>query len=79
MKAQAGLATLRSIREDFAGIGIRVDFHERFTPETFARLLPELEQLDLEWIEEPFAMGADFADLRSSTRLRVGAAAGTRI
>jgi galactonate dehydratase len=72
-KAQAGLATLRAIRDQFAAIGMRVDFHERFTPETFARLLPELEQLDLEWVEEPFAMGPDFAGLRRSTRLRVAA------
>ena len=72
-KAQAGLAMLRAIRERFGTLGIRVDFHERFEPDSFARLLPELERLGLEWIEEPFEMGPDFADLRASTPLRVAA------
>ena len=72
-KAATGLATLNSIREMFETIGMRVDFHERFTPEAFARLLPELEHLDLEWIEEPFTMGRDFAELKAATHLRVAA------
>jgi galactonate dehydratase len=72
-KAQAGLATLAAIRERYPGLGLRVDFHERFTPGTFARLLPELERLDLDWIEEPFTMGPAFTELRESTRLRVAA------
>jgi galactonate dehydratase len=72
-KARTGLATLGTIRERHRGLGMRVDFHERFTPETFAALLPELERLDLEWIEEPFAMGPAFTALKASTSLRVAA------
>ena len=72
-KAAGGLAMLRAIRETHAEIGLRVDFHERFLPESFAEILPELERLNLEWIEEPFAMGPDFTDLRASTDLRVAA------
>ena len=72
-KAQAGLATLRAIRARFATLGIRVDFHERFALDTFTRILPELERLDLEWIEEPFAMGSDFTALKASTGLPVAA------
>jgi galactonate dehydratase len=72
-KASAGLATLNAIRERFPDIGIRVDFHERFAPASFDSLLPDLERLALDWIEEPYAMGPDFAELRQSTRLRVAA------
>jgi galactonate dehydratase len=72
-KAAAGLAMLAAIRDRFPGLGMRVDFHERFSPESFAGILPALERLDLEWIEEPFAMGADFAALKAATALRVAA------
>lgn len=72
-KAAAGLETLTVIRDRFPSIGMRVDFHERFRPEVFFELLPVLEELALEWVEEPFAMGPDFSDLRSATELRVAA------
>ena len=72
-KASAGLATLKALRERYPELGMRVDFHERFTPETFAEILPELERLDLGWIEEPFTMGPAFTALKASTRLRVAA------
>ena len=72
-KAESGLQTLTTIRERFEAPDIRVDFHERFDPVSFAQLLPALERLDLEWIEEPFAMGPAFAELRSSTSLPVAA------
>ncbi|MGW8369242.1 MAG: enolase C-terminal domain-like protein, partial [Gammaproteobacteria bacterium] len=72
-KSEAGRATLTAIREGFADIGIRVDFHERFSPESFRRLLSDLEPLRLDWIEEPFAMGPDYADLQRATELTVAA------
>ncbi len=72
-KASAGLAMLGAIRRAFESIGIRVDFHERFTPAAFNRLLPALEQLKLDWIEEPFTMGPEFTTLIESTPLRVAA------
>lgn len=72
-KAGAGMRTLSVLREKFATLGMRVDFHERFEPASFAALLPELERLGLEWIEEPFAMGSAFAALKSETGLRVAA------
>lgn len=72
-KAMVGLSTLIAIRDRFPDIGLKVDFHERFTPASLMSLLPDFERLDLDWIEEPFAMGPDFAGLRESTRLRVAA------
>jgi galactonate dehydratase len=72
-KSAAGLATLRAVRERFSDIGIRVDFHERFTLDVFTRLLPGLERLGLEWIEEPFAMGPDYTRLKRATALPVAA------
>jgi galactonate dehydratase len=73
-KSAAGLATLARLRDRFPDLGMRVDFHERFAqPEDFFAILPELERLRLDWIEEPFAMGTAYADLKRRTRLRVSA------
>ena len=68
------MATLKSLREQFPDLGVRVDFHERFArPDDFYTLLPALERLRLDWIEEPFAMGPAYAELKRRTRLRVAA------
>ena len=73
-KSRAGLATLTRLRGEFSDLGIRVDFHERFArPVDFYALLPELERLRLDWIEEPFAMGPAYEELRRRTRIRVSA------
>jgi galactonate dehydratase len=72
-KAAAGLRTLAELRDAFPSLGIRVDFHERFEPPSFFSILPRLEQLGLDWVEEPFAMGPDYAALRQRTRTRVAA------
>jgi len=72
-KSAAGLALLGLLRNRFADLGIRVDFHERYRPEDFFALLPELERLRLDWIEEPFTMGPDYTALKERTRLRVAA------
>ncbi len=68
-----GLDTLRSLRKAFPELRIRVDFHERFSPENFFKILPELEELDLDWIEEPFEMGESYTELRERTPLRIAA------
>jgi galactonate dehydratase len=72
-KSEAGLRTLEALRRAFPDLGIRVDFHERFGPASFFALLPRLERLALDWIEEPFAMGANYTELRQRTKLRVAA------
>ncbi len=70
-KAAAGLATLARLRERFPDLAVRVDFHERFQPQDFFAIVPELERLKLDWIEEPFAVGPKYDELRSRTRLRI--------
>lgn len=70
-KAAAGLGTLARLREQFPDLSMRVDFHERFKPEDFFAILPELERLQLDWIEEPFAVGPSYDELRRHTRLRI--------
>jgi galactonate dehydratase len=70
-KAASGLATLGRLRGRFPTIAMRVDFHERFRPQDFFALLPELERLELDWIEEPFAVGPSYDGLRERTRLRI--------
>ncbi len=68
-----GLNTLRSVRQAFPRLDVRVDFHERFSPESFYKIVPELEALELDWIEEPFAMGPDYTELRKRTSLTIAA------
>jgi galactonate dehydratase len=70
-KAAAGLATLARLREQFPELALRVDFHERFRPQDFFTIVPELERLQLDWIEEPFAVGPTYDELRRHTRLRI--------
>lgn len=70
-KAAEGLATLTRLRERFPDLAVRVDFHERFKPEDFYRIVPELERLKLDWIEEPFTVGPTYDELKRKTRLRV--------
>ncbi len=70
-KAAAGLATLARLREQFPELALRVDFHERFQPQEFFAIVPELERLQLDWIEEPFAVGPAYDELRRRTRLRI--------
>jgi galactonate dehydratase len=72
-KSRPGMAMLGTIRERFPEIGIRVDFHERFHPADFFALIPEFERLRLDWLEEPFAMGPDFTELKRRTGIRVAA------
>ncbi|MCB1123086.1 MAG: hypothetical protein KJT03_16145, partial [Verrucomicrobiae bacterium] len=66
-----GLQTLSTLRKAFPNLGIRVDFHERFSPETFFQIIPQLEVLQLDWIEEPFAKGEAYTRLQEKTYLRI--------
>jgi galactonate dehydratase len=70
-KARAGLATLARLREQFPDLAVRVDFHERFEPSDFYELIPELERLGLDWLEEPFPVGPAYEELKRKTRLRL--------
>jgi galactonate dehydratase len=70
-KAAEGLATLARLRDRFPDLAVRVDFHERFKPDDFYRIVPELERLQLDWIEEPFTVGPTYDELKRKTRLRV--------
>jgi galactonate dehydratase len=72
-QSAAGLATLERLREEFPDLAVRVDFHERFRPQDFFELLPALERLQLDWLEEPFAVGPAYAELKRRTRLRLAA------
>lgn len=72
-KAAAGLAMLERLRDEFPDLAMRVDFHERFRPRDFFAILSELEGLRLDWIEEPFALGPAYDELRGRTPLRIAA------
>ena len=66
-QAEAGLDTLRFLRERFGDLSLRVDCHGRFATEAFRTVLPELEALDLCWIEEPLPIGPAYDARRTWT------------
>jgi galactonate dehydratase len=70
-KSTFGLRTLGVLREAFPDIGMRVDFHERFVPADFFELIPELERLRIDWLEEPFEIGDDYVELKRRARTRI--------
>ncbi len=70
-KAAAGLRTLARLREEFPDLAVRVDFHERFQPKDFYELIPELERLKLDWLEEPFPVGPTYDELKRKTHLKL--------
>ena len=71
--SEEGLATLGLLRERFPDLKIRVDFHERYSPEGFFEIVPRLNKLGLDWIEEPFAIGDAYHRLKEKTEIRLAA------
>lgn len=73
-QAAEGFARLEAIRHEFPKISLRVDCHERFTPESAAALLPSFEAFNLTWLEEPCPPGPALGRLRaqSKTPLAIG-------
>lgn len=68
-----GLETLAMLRERYPDLRIRVDFHERYSPDVFLEIAPQLNALGLDWIEEPFAIGDGYHRLRERTEIRLAA------
>jgi len=66
-----GLKVLETIRASFPDMGIRVDFHTRFTPEGFYEILPELHKVKLNWLEEPFKFSNAYEQLRTKTTVPI--------
>jgi L-alanine-DL-glutamate epimerase-like enolase superfamily enzyme len=68
----ADLATIRAVREVYGG-PIRVDANTAWTPEAAVALVPELMDLGVELIEQPFPAGRlDWlADLQSASSLPI--------
>ena len=71
--ARRGLSVLRMLRDAFPEVGLRVDCHERFTPEAALALLPELEPLGLEWVEALCPVGPINAAVRRRTAMPLAA------
>ncbi len=68
---------LRMLREVRAAIGpergLRVDANMAWTPETARATLRELEEIGIEYVEEPVAGLTAMAELRGSTRIPISA------
>jgi galactonate dehydratase len=70
--ADTGLERLRAIREAVGyDIELKVDCHERLTADEVHQILPALEDLDIGWLEDAFAIHQtdDLRTLRSTTDL----------
>ena len=68
-----GLETLQLLRDRFPDLAMRVDFHERYHLEEFLQVVPDLETVGLNWIEEPFEMGDDYLELKENISIRLAA------
>lgn len=71
--ARRGLEVIRLLRHRHSELSIRVDFHERFTPENALAVLPELEDFGLEWIEVPCPIGPVFTEIRERSPIPLAA------
>lgn len=72
-KSAAGFALLGDLRERFPELTLRIECHERFQPKDFLELIPRFERLSPDWVEEPFAVGAGYEEIKRRTRLRFAA------
>lgn len=61
--------TLRQIRAELPGIKLRIDPNAAWTVDTAIRLLPELEEIGLEYLEDPAPGLAGMSQVRSRTTL----------
>jgi galactonate dehydratase len=69
-KSAAGFAQLDALKQQFPGLVMRIECHERFQPRDFVELIPRFEQLAPDWVEEPFAMGPAYDGLKGRSKLR---------
>lgn len=72
-QAQSGLEMLRLLRREFPRARLRVDFHQRFRVENFLQILPQVDALGLEWIEEPCPVGPAYQEIRRRARTPIAA------
>jgi L-alanine-DL-glutamate epimerase-like enolase superfamily enzyme len=72
-QAQAGLEMLHLLRREFPQARLRVDFHQRFRVENFLQILPQVDALGLEWIEEPCPVGPVCQEIRRQARTPIAA------
>ena len=68
-QAEVGLARLALLRKKFPRLSLRVDCHERFTPDAARALLPRFAELQLAWLEEPCPPGPILAELRAAGKI----------
>ena len=73
LDALVSRGALRQIREEFPDIHIRIDFHKRFTKDSFLEVFDAIRQIDPDWIEEPCELGATYAEIRESTQTPLAA------
>ena len=68
-QAGEGFARLDAVRAAHPRVSLRVDCHERFTPENTATLLPRFARYKLTWLEEPCPPGPVLAELRAKAAM----------
>jgi galactonate dehydratase len=68
-QAEEGFARLDAVRAAHPQISLRVDCHERFTPENAATLLSRFARYKLHWLEEPCPPGPVLTELRAKATM----------
>jgi galactonate dehydratase len=68
-QAEEGFRRIAAVRAAHPDLSLRIDCHERFQPETAARLLPRFSEFKLTWLEEPCPPGPELAALRAQASM----------
>jgi galactonate dehydratase len=66
-----GRSVLSALRRKHPHLDLRIDFHQRFTAESFLQLLPELDGYAPRWYEEPCELGPAYQVIVDKTSIPI--------
>jgi galactonate dehydratase len=66
-----GRSVLSALRRKHPHLDLRIDFHQRFTAESFMQLLPELDGYAPRWYEEPCELGSVYKEISAKTSIPI--------
>jgi galactonate dehydratase len=72
-QSEYGRSVLSALRTKYPELGLRIDFHQRFSAECFIQLLPELDDYSPHWYEEPCEIGSVYQEIAASTSVPIAA------
>jgi galactonate dehydratase len=66
-----GRSVISSLRTKYPDLDLRIDFHQRFSAESFMQLLPELDGYAPRWYEEPCELGSVYKEISAKTSIPI--------